>query len=78
MSRAKGTTRLNGPVTVQDEGLLSDKDWQRLDQVNRNALIRRQYSELKAKHGWEEARKILAERHSVSPHTVQMVLEERR
>jgi hypothetical protein len=76
MSNRKGHTRLDDMLQVPDEA--SEKDRQRIMQVRRNCEIRRDYPDLREKHGWEEARKLLAERYSVSRHTVQMVLEQRR
>ena len=74
--RQQGSTRLDDMLQVPEEA--SPKDRQRIEQVRRNVQIRRRSPELKAKHGWQEARELLAERFSVSRHTVQKVLEGRR
>jgi len=56
----------------------SDKDRQRIEQVNRNLKIREQYPRLREEHGWQRAQSVLADRHHCSTHTIQKVLEERR
>ena len=77
MARNEGSTRLDddrmrGPITPPKEA--SDKDRQRIRQVNRNVLIRRAYPDLRDEHDRQEAWEILAERHNVSPSTVRLIV----
>lgn len=76
MSRPEGSTRLDDPVTVQDEDLLSEQDRRRIDQVRRNARIRHSYPDLRDEHGRDEALQILSERYSVSPSTARLIVYE--
>jgi len=63
-------------LSIPDDA--SERDAQRIRQVNRNISIRQQYPKLKRRLGWQQAQEKLAERHDCSIHTVRKVLEGRR
>lgn len=56
----------------------SERDRQRIEQVNRNLRIRAGYRRLKKRYGWERAMEKLAERHGCSKSTVRKVINGRR
>jgi hypothetical protein len=77
MSRPEGSTRLDdervkGPLPVPEKA--SEKDAQRIQQVNRNVVIRRSYPELRDKHGRDKAFRLLSEQFSCSEATVRKVV----
>lgn len=82
MARPKGSTRLDdgrvngGTLPVPAEA--SEKDRQRIQQVNRNIQIRRAYPDLRDEHGRNEAFRKLARRYNVEPPTVKAIVYEQR
>jgi len=56
----------------------SERDAQRIRQVNRNVAIRRSYPELRDEYGRDKALEILADRHNVSPGTARRIVYKQR
>lgn len=80
MARKRGSTRLEDEVdhTLPVPPEASEKDRQRIEQVNRNIRIRRAYPSLRDDCGRREAFKRLAERHNVEPTTVKAIVYKQR
>lgn len=63
---------MSDPLPIPDEA--SEKDRQRIEQVNRNIKIRRGYESLSDDHQRPKAFQILAERHHLQPSTVKAIV----
>ena len=62
------------PDTLDIPEGASEKDRQRIKQVNRNLRIRAAYDDLRDEYGRDEALQILSSRHNLEPTTVKAIL----
>jgi len=62
------------PEQIDIPDAASEKDRQRIQQVNRNLKIRASYSPLRDKYGRDEALRRLGERHGLQPRSVRAIV----
>ena len=62
------------PQTLPIPENASEKDRQRIEQVNRNLQIRQAYDDLRDEHGRQAAFRLLGDEHDLQPSTVKAIV----